>query len=65
MVVPKIPINSVNGQQDGGRGVKLNLAASSSGSRNKLGSTTSPNSKGESETAQNKTIESCDDEEFF
>ena len=73
MVIPKIPINNATG----GVAATANAAIGGGGAaqhrNNKnamYGSNTtdnwhSPTSKGESETAQNKTIESCDDEDFF
>ena len=61
MVVPKIPMN-----QDDGSAVSRQNRHFNSGSQNRqiIGQTTSPASQGE-ETAQNKTIESCDDEDFI
>ena len=72
MVIPKIPINNATG----GVAATANAAIGGGGAaqhrNNKInyGSNTtdnwhSPTSKGESETAQNKTVESCDDEDFF
>ena len=63
MVVPKIQMmNGANGRKH----VGANAASSNGGStRQMLVSTTSPASKGDCETTQNKTIESCDDEEFI
>ena len=67
MVIPKIPINNAQG----GVASTANAAIATRNNKINYGSNTtdnwnSPTSKGaESGTAQNKTIESCDDEDFF
>ena len=62
MVVPKIPIS-----QDGSGAEQRNNRNLTSGKSNRqiVGTTTSPVGSAGDDTPHNKTIESCDDEDFF